>query len=323
MSKRQLFATLALVLLLSAVLRQQAKADAGPAPPSMTFYFQTDGDALNITDIVLRVCETPACDQFTLFPPPDEQHEPWEKIWLRCQDARCVAVGVPSRKYYQLVVRIDGKPLISNVFTKKAYGAKYQVTIEGATLRVQETLLSNYTFLDLINPWHFLLLHLFDLIDPWHFLLFWPALVWTLSTETVVWGVAYVKGWRKVKVYHLLIANLISLPVVWFTVPFLIYDGHLAFATGEAFAFLFEGGVYFIFNRAARISAKEAFAFSAIANLTSLLTSLGAWATLGLLFALPFVFSALLFWLIVLVIMWFFAFMRSRGGERTHDHLRE
>jgi len=146
MSRRQLFAALALVLLLSFLPWQQANADAGPPPPSMTFYFQTDGGAPNITDIVLRVCETPACDQFTLFPPPEEQHEPWEKIWLRCQDARCIAVGVPTGKYYQLVVRMDGKPLTSNVFTKKAYAAKYWVTIEGETLRVREIALSKYAF---------------------------------------------------------------------------------------------------------------------------------------------------------------------------------
>ena len=281
MPKRKIFAALALVLFLSAFPWQRAKADAGPPPPSMTFYFQTDGGTPNITDIALRVCETPTCEQFTLFPPPEEEHEPWEKIWLVCQDARCHAVGVPYRKFFQLVVHIDGRPLLSNVFTKKAYGAEYNVTVQDGALQVEEKGVFSYAF--------------FDLIDPWLFLIFLVALAWTLATESMVWVAAYARRWRKIKAYHVVIVNLISLPIIWLVMPLLVFDVRLAFAAGEAFAFLFEGGTYFILNRSSRLSVKEAFAFSAIANLTSLLT---AAASLGLLFvnsvALPAFLSLLL-----------------------------
>ncbi len=302
MSKRQLFAALALVLFLSIFPWQRAKADAGPPPPSMTFYFQTDGGTPNITDIALRVCETPTCEQFTLFPPPEEEHEPWEKIWLTCKDGHCLAAGMPSRKYYQLVVQLNGQRLLSNVFTQKSYSAKYHVMVQGGALQVEEIPLSDYTF--------------FEFVDPWLFFLFWLALAWTLGVEALVWVAADARGWRKIKANHVLIVNLISLPVIWLVMPLLVFDVRLAFAAGEAFAFLFEGGAYFILNRAARISVKEAFAFSAIANLTSLLTALGAVGALALLFTHPAAFLVLLLLLLAACGTW--VFISARRQYKRH-----
>ncbi len=138
--------------LFSAYSIYHVKSDAGPPPPSMTFYFYSNGHAYNteaITSIVLYVCKTPTCEQFTLFPPPEGQREPWQKI--RCNRTHCLAVGVPSSKYYRLAVQIESQWLTSNVFVKRAYSAKYYAEVTSDALNVKEVPLSNYSFLEIIG----------------------------------------------------------------------------------------------------------------------------------------------------------------------------
>jgi hypothetical protein len=96
------------------------------------------------------------------------------------------------------------------------------------------------------------------------------ALLITLILELLVARIYVSRTKSRGKVLgSVLIANTISLPLVWFVFPLLV-TGPLVILAGEIFAFVFEG--YFIHWRNAEdISLKKSFVLSILMNLTSLI----------------------------------------------------
>ncbi len=254
----------ALLLVLVFFPAQQVKADAGPEPPSMTFYFDLPSDYA-IEHVEIRRCTTPTCEQFTVFPP--ENPQPWERMW--CDGARCLAVGIGSRSYFQLMVHFSNeKTLVSNVFRDWSYAATYHVHVQNDALIVEE----ERTCCSLTAG------------GVWNFLLFWPMLGFTLFVELLatVWYARRIK--RKIKDAYVILANVLSFSIVWFVFPALFYATPLVWLVAEPFAFVFEGILFYVKREKMNLSGKQAFVLSAVANAASILAAMAGFGLLALIF---------------------------------------
>jgi len=248
---------------------QQVKADAGPEPPSMTFYFDMP-PGYDVVDAEIRICTTPSCEQFTVFPPEDP--EPWERLW--CENAKCLAVSIGSRNYFQLVAHFsNGETLVSNVFRDWSYAATYHVHMqEGALIVEEERKCCSFAMIGL-----------------WDFCLFWPMLGFTSAVEIMA-AIAYTI--RRLKRRDNLLAviligelaNFLSFPIVWFVFPYFFYTTPDVWIAAEAFAFVFEGILFFLMRRRMGISGKQAFVLSAVMNAASVLAAVMMIAGLDVLF---------------------------------------
>ena len=103
------------------------------------------------------------------------------------------------------------------------------------------------------------------------YIVFVLALLLTLAIEL---GAAFlylrvikIKNRRRILV-AVAVANIISLPLLWFV--FVYFIGTAGFIVGELFAFLFEGGFVYYFNKKT-IKLKSAMLMSLVMNLTSLM----------------------------------------------------
>lgn len=268
LQKRALIA-FALLLIVTFFPAQQAKADAGPEPPSMTFYFDLPAGC-HIEHAEIRRCTTPACEQFTVF--PSKESQPWERMW--CSDARCLAVSIGSRNYFQLVVRFsNGKTLVSNVFRDWSYAATYRVHVQDDALLVEE----ERACCSLAA------------IGIWDFCLFWPMLGFTIMVEVMA-AIAYATWRLKLKDKLIIVvsfgalANFISFPIVWFVFPYFFYAPSHTWMAAEIFAFVTEGVLFFLVRRSIGISGKQAFVLSAVMNAASVLVALAGLGMLALIF---------------------------------------
>lgn len=95
------------------------------------------------------------------------------------------------------------------------------------------------------------------------------SLLLTLAIELIV-AFIYLRA-KKVKklkriLLFIVIANLISLPILWFVFIFLL--GGLGLILGEVFAVVFEGGFIYYFNRKS-IKLRSAMLMSLLMNITS------------------------------------------------------
>jgi len=240
---------------------QQVKADAGPEPPSMTFYFDMP-PGYDVVDAEIRICTTPSCEQFTVFPPEDP--EPWERLW--CKNARCLAVSIGSRNYFQLVAHFsNGETLVSNVFQDWSYAATYHVHMQEDALIVEEER-KCCSFAGVL-------------------FLFLPMLMFTIVVEMLasVWYAKRIK--RKINDGYVLLANFLSFSVIWFVFPFFFYENTpLIWVAAEAFAFIFEGTLFYVKREKMNLSGKQAFVLSGVANAASVLAAVMIIAGLGVLF---------------------------------------
>jgi hypothetical protein len=103
-----------------------------------------------------------------------------------------------------------------------------------------------------------------------YIVLFAAALVLTVAIEvaTAFLYLRFVKIKKKARILvAVIVANIISVPVLWFI--FVYFLGALGFILGELFAFLFEGGFVYYFNKKA-IKLKSSMIMSLIMNITSL-----------------------------------------------------
>lgn len=93
------------------------------------------------------------------------------------------------------------------------------------------------------------------------------AITLTLELLTALIFLHALKITKKV-LWFVLIANLITLPTIWFLFTLMIRDYNSVIIFGELFAFIFEA--YFIFLFAKKnISLKQSFLLSLIMNLIS------------------------------------------------------
>ncbi len=106
---------------------------------------------------------------------------------------------------------------------------------------------------------------------------FIPALIITIILELIVALIfALRKGWPKKLLWYVFLANVISLPIVWFVIPLfrisIVSSGWsfiLTLVLYEAFAFIFEA--YFLYwTNKEFLDLKNAFKLSVVMNLVSL-----------------------------------------------------
>jgi hypothetical protein len=230
------------------------EGDIGPAPPSMLFALHFESTRSPILRIELFVCDAPACAGRQAFAdPPGWFGRP---AAIGCDENRCWAFAgaVDFGRYHQLVLTFADGARESNVFTKVAYAAEYQVDVGQDALSVRE-----------VTPNSFL-----DYFSPLQSLLFAPALVLTLTSEAAV-ARMYSKR-VPLRVRSAIYANLISFPVVWLVLPFLRLSFPALFAAAEAFAIAFEGVFLRVTNRNRGLALKDSFLASTLMNLASVLS---------------------------------------------------
>ncbi len=229
---------IAALLLLPAV---PAWADVGPKP-SMSFTFKYEGDPIAIVEGQLIECEDEECASAK----PLEEAGPQR---FSCTETECSSIAYGYADYHKLVITFADGTRESNVFTKKAMAARYQVTVSADGLQVQEVR----------NPIGRLCC---------------PSIFVTLVLETLV-AVGYLRtfslphaalGWVP-------LASVLTLPVVWLAFP------HLRLAQGwitglsEGFAVLFETGFLYLATWRS-LSLRHAFLLSLIMNAASFLAGL-------------------------------------------------
>jgi hypothetical protein len=204
-------AVAAAVLLLGPAV--PARADAGPKP-SMRFTFQFDGDPISIVSGQLMECQDEAC----------ADAEPLQELGpqrLTCTETDCSSIAYGYAPYHKLVIEFADGTRESNVFTKKAYMARYQVNVSEDGLLVEERRSIGR--------------------------LCCPSLFVTLALETLVAG-SYLGalGLSRSALGWVPIASVLSLPAVWYLFPRMGLPDGWALGLGEGFAVLFEAGFIYL-----------------------------------------------------------------------------
>jgi len=125
-------AGITLGLLLSLILASVALADVGPKP-TMDFTFTALTDVQpEIVEATLYECSDPTC----------ATAEPLQELGpqrITCQATSCYSMAYGYAEHFRLSVRFsDGITRESNIFGKRAYQARYTVSIEDASLVVEE-----------------------------------------------------------------------------------------------------------------------------------------------------------------------------------------
>lgn len=111
---------------------QGAQADAGPKPTMEFSFVQETEPPLTIVEATLLQCEDAACSTST----PLEEAGPQR---FTCTADHCSSMAYGYSTYNRLVIRFsDDRTRESNVFTKQAFQANYQVTIRETDLAVEE-----------------------------------------------------------------------------------------------------------------------------------------------------------------------------------------
>jgi len=121
-----------LSLFLAAIPFEKVKADAGPHS-SMQFVFisRIDPKPAIVSGMLLN-CKDEGCIQFE----PLQEMGPQR---FECQSYSCHSSAYSNSPFYRLeIVFSDGVTRQSNIFTKRAFAANYQVTILVQSLEVEE-----------------------------------------------------------------------------------------------------------------------------------------------------------------------------------------
>jgi hypothetical protein len=229
-----------------------ARADIGPGPPTMDFILEYQTNKSPIIQAQLFLCQNASCTEKEPFVDPPG----WfgRRSTVECNDDRCSVFpgGIGFGRYHQLVIMFEDRSRPSNVFSKFAYTAAYQVTVNESDLLVRE-----------VRPASF-----FDYFAPYQILLFLPALVLTLITELTVASIYSRK--TKLQIRGGGFVNLISMPIVWFVIPFLIANGYVLFVISELFAIVFEASFLRLINRNTGLSIRQASIASVLMNAASI-----------------------------------------------------
>ena len=201
-----------------------SRADAGPKP-SMSFTFAFQGEPVAIVEGQMLECEDAECTRSKPLPQLGPQG-------FRCTSGACSSTAYGYAPYHKLVIRFADGTRESNVFGKRAFAARYRVTVSGSALEVKEV----YGPLDLCCPVNLCL---------------GSSLV-TILLETLVAG-AYLGAFRLPRAFlgWVPLASLFTLPVVWLLAPQAGAHAGLAIGVAEAFAVLFEGGLVYVMGRRA------------------------------------------------------------------------
>ena len=217
-------------------------ADAGPKP-SMKFNlvydkgledrqvitgFQLGSDTINAA--IFDTLKTQGPQRFTV------DHN----------SGRSLAYGY--KDFNRIIIRFNDKERVSNIFERKSWNSEYQVTVRDNDLLVED----KTSFLTTTATLPF----------------FFKSLVLTIVLELLV-ALIFIKLTKRNSsiLIYLFLANLITLPLVWFVFT-LLPNLIIGIVIGELFAFVFEALFinYFCKNY---ISLKASFVLSFLANAVS------------------------------------------------------
>ena len=214
------------------------RADMGPHP-TMDFELVWNIPRVSVSDAALYTCADAACaEPVKVFGP------------FSCSEEGC-RYNYGSSGFYKLVIVFEDKTRESNIFEKRGFEASFSVQVNADNLSVEQVGLA-LPYAPSIQVMGFLV-----------------ALVVTLGIETPL-TVLILKRWNLPRRWMLvLVANLISLPIVWFVFPFVSTETFLVVGLGKLFAVAFESGFYFLTMRKDGLSLGRAVTLSALANLAS------------------------------------------------------
>jgi hypothetical protein len=161
-----------------------------------------------------------------------------------CQQDSCKSMAYGYGPYHKLVIVFSDKNRESNIFKANSFNAIFDVRVTDSGLIVKET-----------TP--------FFLKENIPYFLF--ALIITLIIELIVALIflSFTKISKKLLLY-IVIANLISLPIVWFIFPLF----NLNLLLSEIFAIVFEACFIYLFNKHI-ISFKKILILSILINIAS------------------------------------------------------
>jgi len=216
-----------------------AMADVGPKP-EMRFAFEYEIEPVPIVAGKLIECDDAVCAAGA----PLREVGPQRFV---CSSGECSSMAYGYAPYHRLVIKFADRTRESNVFEKQGYSASFRVTVSESNLIVEE-----------VGPGRSPL---------------WPGVA-TLVVETML-AALYLRLFRlpaRVLV-SVIVANIISLPVVWLVFPQLMLPAALIIALSASFAWLFEAGFVYVLNRR-RVSSKHALALSLLMNAASLMIGL-------------------------------------------------
>jgi len=208
----------------------------------MSFTFKYQGDPIAIVEGQLLECEDKEC----------ASAEPLEEVGpqgFSCSETECSSIAYGYADYHKLVITFADGERESNVFTKKAMAARYQVTVSEDGLEVQEVR----------NPIGRLCC---------------PSIFVTLVLETLV-AVGYLRafGLPQAALGWVPLASILTLPVVWLAFPQLRLASGWITGLSEGFAVLFETGFLYLATWRT-LPLRHALLLSLIMNAVSFLAGL-------------------------------------------------
>jgi len=238
------FTVISVCLLLVFFIAPIVYADLGNKPSMQFNFVYKTSQPVTIIDGIQLECEDINCLQAN----PLEDYGP-QGFSCRDQNCRSLAYGYDT-KYHKLIINFSDKQRESNIFTKKGYDATYNVTVLDNELIVTETTPPK-SFGEYMSS-------------------FLPALIIVIILEFIVTFIFLLikKKISKILLLHVIIANIVSLPIVWFIIP-LLKIGTLVFSVGIIFAILFEAYFLYYVNKK-KISLSTLFVLSLIMNILSL-----------------------------------------------------
>lgn len=220
MNKRYLIPAVLLML----ILLPCVSGDIGPKP-SMKFnlVYETQG-VPELIDGQHIECDDAGC----LDARPLERLGPQG---FDCTQYECNSMSYGYSKYHRLVINFSDQQRQSNIFKSSAYNAEFNVRVTDTGLVVEE-----------VPP--------FKRITSGDILIFVTALVITLILELLVAFVfVSVKEEPRSILVGVLVANMVSLPIVWLVFPYLPLHFLLVILFSEIFAVLFEGYFIYLFTK--------------------------------------------------------------------------
>ncbi len=234
-----------------------ARADVGPKP-TMNFAIVYQIAPVPILSGQQIECQDAACANGH----PLETHGPQR---FECQADSCFSLAYGYAPFHKLVIQFADRTRESNVFQMIGFNGDFTLTVREQDLVVRQ----------MYSP--------ATLFDPAQGLLYIPiALFVTLVIELAV-ALIYLsvrKLPRRILLW-VVVANLVSLPIVWFVIPLFGLDPLPTTALSELFAVVLDALLIFWLSRN-KLSLGATIILSLLMNGASFLLGVCATSTLGL-----------------------------------------
>ncbi len=256
--------TILIILLLSLTVNS-VLADIGPKP-SLNIHIMLNGRTVPDKEFYAKILDCQNEDKFSdegvipqlrivEYDPENNCYwTPQKWAWGGdCSNGTChFTYFIPSKFRIAVYLPSQNKTYLSPEVRRKNFRSTFEADLlPNGTIVVRET-----------TPF-------FQTIISRNIRNFLIALVITLILEPII-AIGYIrlKKNRKKLVTTILLANVISLPVVWFVFPLLKLNELVIIALGEIFAIVFEGCFIHLLNKSA-LTLKESLKISVSMNLIS------------------------------------------------------